>query len=288
MLYLGEEVVEVELVFLNAALQTLRLLLVVLLLRTLHEAHDVAHAENAVGHTLGVEHVEGFHFLARAHKLNGLIHHGAYRKGSTAARVAVEFREHHAVEVEAFVELLSRVHGVLTRHGVHHEERFVGLRGLLNGGNLAHQFLIDGEAAGCIDNHRVVALCLGLVDTFAGYLHGVFAFEVHINGHLYLLCQHAQLLHGCGAIYVARHEQRLAASLVLEQQGELAAEGRLTRTVETCHEDYGWVAFEIDIGSLPAHKLRQFVVHDFHEQLSRLHGREHVLPECLCLDLVGE
>ena len=50
LLNLAEELVEVELVFLDFALQFLGFLLVVLGLCALHEADNVAHAEDAVGH----------------------------------------------------------------------------------------------------------------------------------------------------------------------------------------------------------------------------------------------
>ena len=46
-------------------------------------------------------------------------------------RVAVELCEHHSVEVEAVVELLRGVHGVLSCHRVHDEECLIGIDGVL-------------------------------------------------------------------------------------------------------------------------------------------------------------
>ena len=77
---------------------------------------DVAHAKDTVGHTVGVEDVDGVDTLARAHKLDGLGDDGAYRQGSTAAGVSVELGEDDAVKVEAVVEGLGRVYGVLAGH----------------------------------------------------------------------------------------------------------------------------------------------------------------------------
>ena len=190
LLDLGVEVVEVELVLTDFLLQPAGFLLVVLLLSALHEADDVAHTEDTVGHTRGVEGVYGFHLLARAYKLYRLVDNGANRQGSTAARVAVELSEDNAGVVEAVVELLGRVDGVLTRHGIDHKERLIRVDSCLNGCYLLHQLLVDGQTAGGVDDDGVVALSLGLVDCVQGYLHGVLRLQFHIYGHFYLLAQH--------------------------------------------------------------------------------------------------
>ena len=160
--------------------------------------------------------------------------------------------------------------------------------GLLDGSDFLHQFLVHGEAAGSIDNHRVEALGLGFLHAFAGDLHGVLLLEVHVDGHLNLLGKHAQLLHGSGAVNVAGHEEGLAVLLVLEQEGQLAREGRLTRTVQTGHEDDGWTAAQFQFAGLTAHELGEFVVDNLHHELSGLHAGQHVLAECLLLHGVGE
>ena len=161
MLYLLQEVVEVKLVFGNLLLQAAGLLLVILFLGALHEGNDVAHAQDAVGHAFGVEHVEGVHLLARADELDGFVHHGAYAQGRTAAGVAVELCQHDAAEVEPLVKFLRRVHSVLTRHRVHHEERFVGVERFFQVGYLVHHLLVHGQASGGVDDDQIVFLLLG-------------------------------------------------------------------------------------------------------------------------------
>ena len=187
-----------------------------------HQADDVAHAENAVGHAVGMEHVECLHLFAGTYKENGLVDHGAYGECRTASGVAVQFGEYHAFIVQAVVELLGGVHRILSGHGIDHKERVVGLGGLLDGSDFLHQFLINGEASGSIDDDGVVAFGLGLLDTLACNLHGVFLFQVHVDGHLNLLSQYAQLLYGSGTVHVAGHEQWLAALLVLQIECQLA------------------------------------------------------------------
>ena len=232
LLDLPEEVVEVELVFLNLLLQALGLFFVELLLCALHERHDVAHTQDAVGHSRGVEGVDGFHLLARSHELDGLRHYGADGEGCTAACVAVELGEHHAVEVEAVVELFGGVDGVLTGHRVDHEERLVGVDGALEGLYLLHHLLVDGQSAGGVDDDCVVGFCLRLLDGVFGYLNDVLVAFFAIHGDAHLRGHDFELLDGGGSVDVAGYEQRVLALLGLEHVGQLAAEGGLTGALQ--------------------------------------------------------
>ena len=116
LLHLLEEVVERELLLADLLLESLRAALVDLTLGLLDQGHHVAHAEDALGHAVGVEALE----------VTELLPVDAYRIGlpvtaltdSGAARVAVEFREDDPVEVRRLGELLGHVDGVLTGHRV--------------------------------------------------------------------------------------------------------------------------------------------------------------------------
>ena len=210
MLNLVQKIVEVELVLADFALQFERFLFVKLFLCFLHKADDVTHAEDAVCHSFGMENVKRFHLFARSDKENGLINHVTNGKGSTTAGVAVKFCQHNSFEVEAVVELFGGVHGVLSGHGINHEERVVGLNRSLDGGDFVHQFLIDGEASGGIDDDGVIAFRLGFVNAFKSNLDGVFFLAVHIHLHANLLTEHLELVNGGGTIDVAGDEQGFA------------------------------------------------------------------------------
>ena len=121
-----------------------------------------------------------------------------------------------------------------------------------------------------------------------GYADHVLAVGLCIDGDAYLLAHHAELFDGSGAIHVACHEQRVALLLGLEQVGELAAEGGLSGTLQTGHEDDGWLLVEVQVYGLTAHELSEFVVHELHHELSRLDGCEHVHAEGFFLHGVGE
>jgi len=60
----------------------------------------------------------------------------------------VELGQHHTGESDALAEGVGRGHRVLADHGVEDEDHFVWVDGRADRGGLAHQFLIDAEAAG--------------------------------------------------------------------------------------------------------------------------------------------
>ena len=53
------------------------------------QRHDVAHAEDAAGDTIGLEGLQRVHLFAKADKADRLAGDGAHRKRSAAASVAV-------------------------------------------------------------------------------------------------------------------------------------------------------------------------------------------------------
>ena len=283
MLNLTHEVVKVKLVLADFLLQALRLFLVKLLLGALHQTDDVAHAQDAVGHALRVEHIDSLHLLARTHKLDRLRHHGADAQCSTTARVTIQFGQYHAVKVQPIVKLLRRVHSVLTRHRVHYKQRLVGLYSLLQGGYLVHHLLVHGQSTSGIDDHHVIILLLSLADSVLGYLHHVLVLRLRIHVHAYALAHHVQLLYSSRTIHVASHQQRILVLLLLQHVGQLTAERRLTRTLQTRHQDDGWPTLQFQFHGLAAHQLGQLVVHYLHHQLTGFHGCQHVHTHCLLL-----
>ena len=235
-----------------------------------------------------MEHVDGFHLLAGTHKLDGLGDHGTYRECSTATGVAIELGKHHAVEVQSVVELLGCVHGILTGHGVYDEESLVGIDGLLQVRYLVHHLLVDGQTTGGIDDDHVIVFLLSLADGMLCYLDNVLVALLGIDIHADTLAYHLQLLDGSGTIDVACHQQWFLVLASLQHVGQLASEGRLTRTLKTGHQDDSRTALELQLYSLAAHQFRQFVVHYLHHQLTGLDGCEHIHTHCLLLHGVRE
>ena len=60
----------------------------------------------------------------------------------------------------------GRVHGILSGHGIYHEERLVGVDALFDGGDFLHHLFVHRQTSGRIDDDHVVAFGLG-------FFHGV-------------------------------------------------------------------------------------------------------------------
>ena len=199
-----------------------------------------------------------------------------------------ELGQHHAVEVEALVELARRVHGVLSRHGIDHEERLGGFHGGFHGRDLLHHRLVHGQTARRIDDHRIERLLTRITHGILGDLHRIAVALLGVDLHADLTAQHLQLVDGRRTVDVARHEQHLTALFALEERSQLAREGSLTRTLQTRDEHHGGRAVQTDVGGRAAHERGQFVAHDLGHHLPGLDRAQHVLPQGLLLHLIGE
>lgn len=60
---------------------------------------------------------------ARRTPLVGVIPHGDRYRPPAAARIAVQLREYHVVEIETFVKFFRRIDGILTGHRIDYEQR---------------------------------------------------------------------------------------------------------------------------------------------------------------------
>src|SRR5919112_5256969 len=163
-LELLEEVLERELVAAQLALELARLVLLELALGLLDQRHDVAHAEDPLRHPLGVETLELVELLPHAGEQDRLARDRLGAQRRAAARVAVELRHQHAVEVDRLGELLGDVDGVLSGHRVDDEKDRVRLDRSADLYELVHERRVDVEAAGRVDDEHVLALGLGLVE----------------------------------------------------------------------------------------------------------------------------
>ncbi len=144
------------------------LLLVELLLGLLDERKDVAHAQDAAHDAVGMEGLDGVVLFADAQELDGLAGDVADGQRRAAAGIAVHLGQHHAGEGQLVVELLGGVDGVLSGHGVGHEQDLLRVQQALERLHLVHQLLVDVQAAGGIDDQHVAAAVDGLAARFLG------------------------------------------------------------------------------------------------------------------------
>ena len=124
-------------------------------------ATQVALAEDAAGHAVGVELLQRVEVLAGADEFDRHAGDVLHRESRTAAGVAVELRHDDAIELELLVENLRAVDGVLAGHAVYDQVHL--LRGDLavDALELSHELIIDVQPAGRVEDHHIGALLTG-------------------------------------------------------------------------------------------------------------------------------
>src|SRR5436305_2856590 len=272
------QVLQGELLADDALGEALRLGGVEAALGLLDQRQDVAHADHARGHALGVEQLEVVRLLADAHEADRHPGHGADRQRRAAAGVAVELGEDGAGQRQHRGELLGALDRVLAGHRVGHEEDLVRLDAVGQLLDLLHQGRVDVETAGGVHEHHVMAALAGDVEGAGAEVDYGLARLGLQHRHLDPLAHLLELLDGGGALQVARHQQRVLAAL-LEPLGELAGGGRLARALEAAEHDDRRPAVEAEVGPLLAQERGQLVADDLDHLLGRGEALQDLLAE---------
>ena len=277
-LELVEHIVEGEFAAGHLLFEALRLLDVDSLLRFFDKRDDVAHSENPACDSLRMERLEILSLLARADKKNRLVRYRLERKRRTAPRVGIEFREDYASKPELLVKAFRDVDGILAGHRVRDENRLDRGNSLLHIDELSHHRLVNLEASGRIDNHRVVSVLLRERKSALRHLHGIFLAVLKVHGNVYLLAELAELLHGCRANEVAGDEKR-ATAVFDKAGGELMSRGRFSRTLKAEKKDdrLRIRLLQLQIDLRVAEHLHDSVVDYLDELLPRVNGAEDFL-----------
>ena len=196
----------------------------------LDQGQDVAHAEDARRHAVGVEVLELIELLADRCELDRASRDGLNGERRAAAGVAVELREHDAVERDALLERERDVHGLLPGHRVEHEEDVRRLRLRRYPLELVHQLLVDVQAACGVEDHDVAAVLARLLEPEPRRSNGIGAIE-RVHGNLDLPAELLELVDGSRALEVAGDKAGLLP-VRAEQEPELRGRGRLARALE--------------------------------------------------------
>ena len=156
------QVLQGELLADDALGQALGLLGVEAALGLLDERQDVAHADHARGHALGMEELEVVRLLAHAHEADGHPGHGADRERRAAARVAVQLGEDGAGERQDRRRTARRSSPRPGRSSS--RPRTASRCGWMRSASwrdLLHQRRVHVQAAGGVHDHHVVAALAG-------------------------------------------------------------------------------------------------------------------------------
>jgi hypothetical protein len=195
-----------------------------------------------------------------------------------SAGVAVELRQHDAVEGDAPGERLRHANRVLAGHRVEHEQHVGRPRGVAHRGELVHQRLVHVQPAGRVEDDGVQLLRAGTLEPLHDRLDGVGALLAE-DGHLDLLAELLELVDRGRALQVGGDEARLAAFLAQEQR-ELGRGGRLARALQAGEQDHRRrPAGEREPGVAGAHQGRQLLLDDLHDLLAGRQALGHVLAE---------
>ncbi len=235
-----------------------------------------------------MEHIEGIHLLTDTDELDGLLHHRTDSESRTTTGVAVQLGQHHAVEVQAVVEGLGRVHGILTRHGIDHKQGLMRMHRFLDVGDFVHHLLINGQTTSGIDDDDILALTLSVLDGVLRNLYWILVAFLAIDFNLNLLTQHLQLLDSSRTIHVASHQQHLLAAFALQIRSQLGRERGLTRALQTRNQNNARLAFQVNIDGIATHQFGQLVVHNLNHHLARFHRSENLLAEGFFLNVIGD
>ena len=261
---LGQEVVHPE----PAAEHLLgvggRLLLVDDLLEVLHQADEVAHAEDSAGEALGPELLELVEALAHAEELDRLAGRGLDRQRRATAGVTVELGQDHAGQAEPFIEGFGGLDRVLTDHRVDDQEHVGRVDRGLDVLELEHQGVVDGQAPGGVVDDVVEALDRRLLGGVTADVDGVGPGPGE-HRHAKALAEHLELVDRRRAVDVGGDEHDLVPVL-LQLAGELAGAGRLPRALEADHHDPGdALRRPRDAGVDRAHQVGEGLVADLDE-----------------------
>ena len=191
LLYLPEEVIEVKLVLPYFLLETFSLLLVKLLLGTLNERDDVAHAENTVGHTFWMEDIDGLHLFSCAYELDRFVDNSPDRQSCATTCIAIKFCQDNTVNLKSLIEDFRCGDSFLAYHGVYDKQGLLWQDSILDVTYLYHQFLVDRLSAGGIDDHDIVTVELGMVDGVSCYKDRVCRSLLNLYRDIDLSCKYA-------------------------------------------------------------------------------------------------
>ena len=159
--------------------------------------------------------------------------------------------------------------GVLTSHGIHHQQDLVGLNGLLDLFQLVHQGFVHVETACRIHDEHIQPLALRLFFGAQRDVGRIFAGPVTEHGNVHLAADDFQLVDGCRPLHVAGCQHRVLA-LLLQVRSQLGAGRGLTGALQTHHQDGRKTAGRIrELAAAAAHEGDQFVVYDLDGLLTR-------------------
>ena len=285
-LHLREEVVHGELTLREFFGHFLGLFVADLFPCLLDKCEHVTHTENPPGHALWAEFVERVKLLAGTDELDWCAGDLLHRERRAAARVAVEFGEDHAVNLESIMKCLCTAHGVLPGHRIDDKQDLVGLNRSTHGLKFFHEVVVHVKPTSGVEDHNVVALApsflncaptdtdcrvdrLSILRTFVRFAIKTNARAAPCIG-IDAVDNLLQLFDSGWSLKIRRRYETRPASL-LEKRGEFAAGCGLSGALQAAHHDYSRSRInEKELAIFGTHQCNQLIVHDADKLLAGL------------------
>ena len=189
----------------------------------------------------------------------------------------------------ASLNALAVLAASLAGHRIHHEQRFDRMQHAVDGGDLLHHALVDGQASGGIDDEHVVEAHLGIGQCSLGNRRRRFVGSAGNETRVHLAAQRLQLFDGRRAVYVGAHHRHALAFALFQEARQLGNGGGLASALQTRHQYHGRrVGSQIQGVVGGAHQLHQLVVNHLHEGLSGIQRRKHFAADGALLHVGGE
>ena len=122
------------------------------LLRLLNKRQYIAHAQNALGHPVGMKQIQGIHLLPNTHKLNGHARDCPCRKRRSTASIPLQLGEDQTIQVNAPAELLRYIDRILTGESIYDQQRLRLIKTALDLLDLRHHLLVNMQATGGVND----------------------------------------------------------------------------------------------------------------------------------------
>jgi hypothetical protein len=271
--HLIKEVVKVELAGLHPLGGGHGFLFVDLVGDLFHHADDVAHPEDAVGHSVGMEFGEVFHFLTFTNIFDGLAGDGTHGEGGATAGITIELGEDEAIDPDFLIEGLGDGDGLLTGGGVGDEKSLAGFEEFVEVLEFGEEGIVEFLATGGVEDDDGVILVPGPLDGFLGDFDEVGVSGIGKEaGDSDLLGKFGELVDGCGTVEVECHQEG-ATSFFFEAKSKFGGGGGFTGTVEAAEKDVTR-RVEIDGRLVAAEEFGEFVLENFNDLFAWFHGLE--------------
>ena len=153
-----------------------------------------------------MELVDCFQFFSRTYEFDRLVDYRTDGKGRTTTGITVELGQYYTIEVQAFVKFFGCVYGILTGHGVYHEQDFVRINGFLDGGDFVHHLFVYCQTSGGIDDDEVISFGFGFLNSVLCDFHRILAIQFAVHRNFNLFCQYTQLFDSSRTVNVTSYE----------------------------------------------------------------------------------